>query len=187
MEWLSARHVDDIAALIAGCNFPDDALFLGERQPARVVMPKERQDLLQFVPFDPTLPFAKFASGRIFHRDFELRWQQDDGGAQVVYLGKREYCPSLLQEGGEIEMQQPRRYYLFGTRIQANDVQEIGPLARDGDFAEIRVPRLLRYPDVPKKAQRMLVTISECINAQTGQVEQYRFHGIKEASNNESL
>src|SRR5579863_1375181 len=98
-EWLSTETVKDITSLIAGCDFPDKTFFLGEQLPAWVVKPAERQNLLLFVNYKPTLPFAEYTSGRIFHRDFELRWKQNDGDIQVVYLGKREHCPPLLQSG----------------------------------------------------------------------------------------
>lgn len=175
-EWLSTGETNDIADFIAGCECPDNALFLGEQQPTHVVKLEDRQNLLLFVDYKPTLPFAAYTSGRIFHRDFELRWQQNvNGGTQVVYLGTPEYRPAALPEGEPIEMQEPRQYYLFGTRIQTVDLQKIGPPAQEGDFAEIRVPRLLRYPRVPKNAQRMRIVISESIDKQTGRIEQYRF------------
>jgi len=186
-EWLSTDEVNDIVGFIAGCNFPDDAFFLGEQQPAWVVKPAERQDLLLFVDYKPTLPFAVYTSGRIFHREFELRWQQDNGRMRVVYLGTSKYRPRSLPEGEEIDMQLQRQYYLFGMRLKPGDLEEIGKPAREGDFAEVRVPRLLRYPRVPKNAQRMKIVISESIDEQTGEVVQYRFQGIEEAGSNESL
>ncbi len=185
-EWLSTSHVEDIGALIAGCKFPDDALFLGTQQPAQVVRLEDRQDLLLFVPFDPDLPFAKFASGRIFNRDFELRWQQDDGGSQVVYLGTPEYRPGALSESEPIDMESPRYYYLFGTPLQPEDVRDIGKPAREGDFAEVRVPRLLRYP-IQGAKRRVKIAVCESIDKQTGEVTQYRFQGIEEAGSNEPL
>jgi len=174
-EWLSTGVVNDIVGFIAGCNFPDNAFFLGEQQPAWVVKPAERQDLLLFVDYKPTLPFAAYTSGRIFHHDFELRWLQNNGSTQVAYLGNSKYRPRSLPEGEEIDMQLQRQYYLFGMRLKPGDLEEIGKSAREGDFAEVRVPRLLRYPRVPKNAQRMKIVISESIDMQTGRVEQYRF------------
>lgn len=185
-EWLSTDEVNDIVGFIAGCNFPDDAFFLGEQQPARVVKPAERQDLLLFVDYEPTLPFAAYTSGRIFHREFELRWQQENGRIRVVYLGTKGYCPPAMPSGQDIVMQKSRQYYLFGERLRSDDVQIIGKPAREGDFAEVRIPRLLRYP-IQGKQRRVLVTISESINEQTGEVGQYRFQGIEEAASNESL
>lgn len=177
-EWLCTGETGDIVAFIAKCNFPDDAYFLGEQQPAQVVKPEERQDLLLFVDFQPTLPFAEYTSGRIFHREFELRWQPDNGRIRVVYLGTPAYCPFQSSERVQIDMQQQRQFYLFGERLRPGDVEMIGAPVREGDFAEVRIPRLLRYP-VPGNQRRVLVTISESINEQTGEVKQYRFQGVE--------
>lgn len=177
-ERLCTGKTDNIVTFIAGCDFPDNAYFLGEQQPAFVVKPEQRQNLLLFVPFTKSLPFADYSSGRIFHDDFELRWQQDNGWIQVVYLGAPEYCPDALPEGNPVEMQRSRQFYLFGERLRPGDVEKIGKSAHEGDFAEVRIPRLLHYP-VQGERRRVLVTLSESVDEKTGEVEQYRFQKVE--------
>src|SRR5258708_5892911 len=71
IDMLCAGPVDDLEKLIADCQFPQDALFLVEMLPQRVIAgSKERLDLLRFAYFDTKIRFASYASGRIFHRDF---------------------------------------------------------------------------------------------------------------------
>ncbi len=179
-EMLCTGVVDDIIRVIDECHVPDDAFFLAVQLPLHVVVtPEQRQDLLLFVPFAANLPVANYMSGRVFHRDFELRWEKEDGKLRAVYLGIQKYCPSSLKFVQNVTMQSPKYYYLFGERIQQVDRQKIGKPVREGDFAEVRIPRLLRYPPVLEDARRVLVAVCESIDQQTGQVDQYRFQGIK--------
>jgi hypothetical protein len=43
-------------------------------------------------------------------------------------------------------------------------------------YAEVRIPRLLRYP---VKAQRLQLTVSEYVEKSTGRVKLLRFEGLK--------
>src|SRR5258708_29880057 len=113
--------VDDLAQLIAACRFPSEALFLAEKLPDHVVdSAEERQDLLRFTYFDMDIPFAEYTSGRIFHSDFELRWEKNDAQkTRVVYVGIERSLPALKVERG-LNLKknaQPQCYYLFGKRL----------------------------------------------------------------------
>ncbi len=180
-EWLATGEVADITHLIAEWSIPAGALFLGEQQPARFLMKDEQSALLIFVPFEQTLPFSTYTSGRIFHRDFELRWQQDEDGTHVVYLGTRDHCPLSLQKVQEVEISSTRAYYLFGERVGAKRAEEIGEPVREGDYIEVRVPRLLRYP-IQSTKPRVTLRVCESIDKLTGEVIYYRFQGIEEAA-----
>jgi hypothetical protein len=179
-ELLYSGMVDDIKTLIDECHIPDGTFFLGEQLPLHfVVTPEQRQNLLLFVPYTTNLPVARYMSGRVFHHDFELRWEKEDDKLRVVYLGIAEHCPQSLTLVQNISMQPSKYYYLFGERIRPEDLQKIGKPVREGDFAEVRIPRLLRYPPVASNARRVQIIVCESIDEQTGQVEQYRFQGIK--------
>ncbi|MDQ2717458.1 MAG: hypothetical protein M3Z08_21395, partial [Chloroflexota bacterium] len=56
-------------------------------------------------------------------------------------------------------------------------LQRIGPAAQPGDFAEVRIPRLLRYPalDTLAGAQRIQLDTCEYIDPDTGANIAYRF------------
>ncbi len=71
-------------------------------------------------------------------------------------------------------------YYLFGTKLDARRRQELGLEEDRGYFAEVRVPRLLRYP-VKTNALRVQLHVSEYVDEKTGQVQLFRFQDLREA------
>lgn len=195
-EMLYAGPVDDITALIAACKFTPDALFLAEILPPHVVVSaKERQDLLCFAYFDAEIPFAKYTSGRIFHQDFELRWQKNEGETDVVYLGTERDLPWLEPMSGSgldpsrrnlninLKSFQRRHYYLFGERLKPGDLDKIGVPAEERDFAfaEVRIPRLLLYRPAPQNARRVRLVVREYLDEKTSEVKLFRFESLKEA------
>ena len=83
---------------------------------------------------------------------------------------------------------QIRYYYLFGTRLQPEQLRRIGVTAgeREVPFAEVRIPRLLLYPrskvgdPVSKdKPQRVRLVVCEYLSETTGKVEFFRFQDLK--------
>ncbi len=195
-EILCAGPVEDIDALIAACKFPPDALFLVEMLPQHVVVkPKERQDLLRFAYFDGKIRFSMYTSGRIFHPEFELRWQKNDGKIQVVYVGTKRDLPSLeVMSDADLETSRResvpdlrtfrrRHYYLFGERLRTGDLDKIGvPLEeRDFAFAEVRIPRLLLYYPAPQNAQRVRLVVREYLDEGTDEVKLFRFERLEPA------
>src|SRR5204862_6862422 len=124
-----------------------------------VIDDRERQDLLRFVFFEPgkaeqARELASYTSGRIFQEDAELRWEKQGTMMRVVYLGMEEYIstPSAygLQENQEWRklalQEETKYYYLFGERLKKEDIGKMGRTASREDFAQVRIPRLLRYP-----------------------------------------
>jgi hypothetical protein len=186
---LYADRIKDIDALIASYQFSPDAYVLVEQLPIHVVLqPEERQNLLLFKRFgkiEPETRLSSYTSGRIFTPEFELRWERQDDMFQAVYVGP-ERSQVLPEAKITINMASPRKthYYLFGKRLKDegvdNDVARIGPPARAGDFAELRIPRLLRYPELPNapKAQRLRLAVREYID-ETGQVQLFRFLNLE--------
>ncbi|HVB24689.1 MAG TPA: CRISPR-associated protein Csx19 [Ktedonobacteraceae bacterium] len=183
-----AKPVEDIDELIASYQFPPDAYVLVEQLPTKVVLNTERQNLLLFTRFGDIEQYPRlsnYTSGRIFTLDFELRWERQKGMFHVVYIGA-EWGQLLPVKETEINMASSRKayYYLFGKRLndvgENNDVARIGPPARAGDFAELRIPRLLRYPELPNapRAQRLRLAVREYID-ETGQVQLFRFLNLE--------
>ena len=183
-----AGQVEDIGTLIASYQFPSDAFVLLEQLPTKVVLNTERQNLLLFTRFGDTQQHTRlsnYTSGRVFTPDFELRWERQGDVFYSVYVGV-ERSQLLLVKETEINMVSFRKayYYLFGKRLndmgENNDVARIGPPARSGDFAELRIPRLLRYPELPNapRAQRLRLAVREYID-ETGQVQLFRFLNLE--------
>ncbi len=170
---------DEFATLIKAFKTPYkmENLMLLEMQPRFVIKPEQRQDLLLFSTFKPEV-VAAYTSGRIFHIHGELRWEKQQAHIQVVYTGESTYAP-ILNDGEHEYLDAPtiRNYFLFGTRLDEGQRERIGPATQPGDFAEARIPRLLRYPDLPalRSAQRIQLAVCEYIDATTGVNIAYRF------------
>lgn len=135
-------------------------------------------------------PCESYASGRIFQEDRELRWEKQRDVLRVVYLGPAESTIALALHEYRLKDRQkeldkltkstePTWYSLFGERLKSEDLPYFGKTARPGDFAVVRIPRILRYP-VPqddKPSARLLVC--EYRNKATDSVELFRFQAVK--------
>jgi hypothetical protein len=157
--------------------------MLVESQPRQVVAPEKRQDLLQLTLFDPTFDFAPYTAGRIFHALGELRWEQRQADIQIVYTGHRDYQPDLehAQIAGLDAFQvRERAYFLFGKRLDEKQRERIGSTAQPGDFAEVRIPRLLRYPALPTLtgAERIQLVVYEYEDTLSALNVAYRFKSL---------
>ncbi len=195
-EVLSTGLVADFTAFLATCAFPSESLVLVEQIPRHVFASQtEREGLLGFTTPDDVGALSESTSGRIFHQDFELRWERsgkEAGAVQVVYLGKAEMRPAGLLPDQKLDTwlagleQQTREYYLFGTLLDTQRLREMGLPENQYSYAEVRVPRLLRYP---VEAYRLQLKVREYLEKSTGQVKLLRFEGLKtvEGGQHESL
>lgn len=188
-EILCTGPVRDVAALIRAGDFPQDAYFLAERLPQQVIVdPQQRQDLLRFArlrDISDDNDIARYTSGRVFDQDFELRWEKDaDGSYKVVYLGNERSIPGLKKDEEELKKldrsKEPKHYYLFGEYLNKEKLESMGIEPEEGYYAEVRIPRLLRYP-APKGARRVQLTVYEYIDKETGRVSLFRFQGLQAA------
>jgi hypothetical protein len=101
----------------------------------------------------------------------------------IVFTGSQAYRPGL-QHAEEIALDDcekvPRAYFLFGRRLDDQKIAGIGPPAQTGDFAEVRIPRLLRYPPLPgvAQAERVQLAMYEYVDPTTGANVAYRFYDL---------
>ena len=112
-----------------------------------------------------------------------MRWERQHPRIQIVYTGKQEYKPELEQSRKQLldEAQwQEKRYLLFGKRLDDKQLERSGA-AKRGDFAEVRIPRLLDYPptDPPTEVERVQLVVCEYLNPDTGATIAYRFKGLE--------
>lgn len=175
-----AGTVSDIAALIQAYRTPDtlSVWMLVEKHPQHIVEPQDRHDLLYFANFTRDFDYSSYTYGRIFHPDGELRWEKDGGAFQVVYTGDIQYCPELKGTTSltlDTYPAQTKRYYLFGKRLDDKQLQRIGASAQAGDFAEVRIPRLLRYPVLQDTSERVQLVVNEHRDSATGRNIAFRF------------
>jgi hypothetical protein len=162
----------DLLKVCHGAKMFAEALVLAEQFPDHVIKKKEQQDLLFFEPAISHIPWEEdavqwhaYISGRIFTDQWELRWVRQQSEIRVVYLGVSEYSGTLRDYKLENSAERPepllpdalktqqKPYYLFGERLRQGDVNKIVG-AKQGDFAEARIPRLLRYPPANCREQK---------------------------------
>jgi len=185
--------LDTFPKLLASCHFPADALVLAEQFPEYVIDDVSKpQDLLRFTYFEPDKPeqiiaLAGYTSGRIFQMDGELRWEKQGDSMRIVYLGSEKYVPVLqeygLRENAELDKLAPQEevkyYYLFGERLKSEDLRKMGGIARPGDFAQVRIPHLLRYPVRPDSGSYVRLVVREYVDTTTGQTALFRFQSLE--------
>ncbi len=176
----------DFAPFLKTYRIPSGTtLMLLESQPRHVIELDERQKLLHFASFDADFDFTPYTSGRIFHELGELRWERQQAQVHIVYTGHKEYKPELpkIDETAldTYQIIDDRAYLLFGARLKGKQLEPIKPVAQEGDFAEIRIPRLLRYPllDTIKDAERVQLVMHEYIDQSTGLNVAYRCKSLE--------
>jgi hypothetical protein len=179
-----ASFIQEYNKKVASITSPDaPALMLLEEQPDHVIEQDARQSLLRFERFDPSFDFTPYTSGRIFHALGELRWERQHSKVQIVYTGHKEYKPELL-DARETPLDacipKDREYFLFGKRLDEKELFLIGPAAQPGDFAEVRIPRLLRYPQLSTiaNAERVQLVTYEYMDSKTSVNVAYRFKAL---------
>ena len=178
--------VDDFPQLVADCGFLSSAFILVERLPEQVITrATERQELLRFTHFDQDFRFTDYTSGRIFDEHAELRWEKQGKTIQVIYLGPRVRTQALpnhkLQESNELDKLKPageKKYFLFGERLSSENLKKIGTAAKPGDFAEVRIPRFLRYPPLQNDQRYVRLVIREYLDEES-RVVLFRFQDLK--------
>jgi hypothetical protein len=203
-EMLYTGTVTDIAALVEACHFPPESYILVERQPRTVVGDGERQNLLRFDRLKDVLnksgfDIGSYTSGRVFHQDFELRWEQDAvaaGKTSVVYIGVERELPDLKKRDLTVQpedkdKEHPEKmhhYYLFGELLSQDKQARMGLNQQEGYeyYAETRIPRLLRYPNPEqgRQPQYLKLTVREYLLIDPEGEEQgrtYRFLKLVEA------
>jgi hypothetical protein len=178
--------IEAFSSLIRAWNAPAGTFTMLEAQPERRVRPEERQDLLRFELFSDDLDLMQYNTGRLFHKDGEIRWERiTPATVQVVYTGDEAYWPELAESEQRALRDEDyervvRHYFLFGKRLDDTQLQRIGPVAQKGDFAEVRIPRLLRYPrlDALANAERARLALYEYHDRATGSIIAYRFFDL---------
>lgn len=184
-EMLSIGLVENVAVdtLVKEAHFPDDAFVLVESLPQKVIVDqKKRQGLLRFTRLQDEVDLSQYASGRIFHSNFELRWEQDTQGTHAVYIGE-ERTLSGMRFIRHLRRSEPaQKYYVFGEHLSEKQLEAMGIERENGytDYAEVRIPRLLHYP-ISTGATRLQLLVWEYIDETTGRVQWFRFANLKPA------
>jgi hypothetical protein len=184
----------DFARMVREYTPPNPAFVMLEEMPRHIVRPEDRLNLVRFETFQNSLIIPAFTSGRIFHEHGEMRWESGPESTRVVYIGEEEFGIALPKAQEEILIganrneevligtcrKIERQAFLFGRRLDSGWLDRLGGAARPGDYAEARIPRLLRYPNLPRlaEAERLKLAFYEYVNPVNGANVAYRFCGL---------
>jgi hypothetical protein len=171
--------------VIAHCHFTQDAVFMAEQLPTHLINKEERLALLQFIHFKSDLSCAEYTTGRIFQEDRELRWEKQGEKLRVVYVGAAENEAELrddrLHPNTVLSTLKKKStyYYLFGERLRKNDLDKMGKSVQEGDFAVVRIPRILRYPVFNNNERYARLIVCEYREPETDRVALFRFQNVE--------
>lgn len=178
---------DKMPQVVDHCHFSREALFLAEQFPTNlIVSQKERLNLLKFTSIEDSPPCTDYATGRIFQDDRELRWEKQGDKLHIIYLGPAEDSADLQEDITKspklddlTRRSEPSYYYLFGERLRKDDLEQLSKVALPGDFAVLRIPRILRYP-VPQNNKRYVrLVVCDYLEKTTGRVALFRFQRLE--------
>lgn len=177
---------DGLQNIVAACKFEQQALFLAEQFPNHIVNRRERQDTLVFTTLAASPACSAYTSGRVFQDDRELRWERQGNSLHVVYVGPDEHRTALEAKGLKKSpvfdslkrKTEPAYYYLFGERLRPDDLEKLGDVAQPGDFAVVRIPRILRYPVAQNDDRYARLVVCEYEDA-AGRLALFRFQRLE--------
>lgn len=158
------------------------AFVLVERTPASWVDEPGRQGLLRFDVGDADVPYDEYDVGRVFCRDYEVRW--DRRLDTVVYVGEERVLPNFTIEAITLDKAHDLSYSLWGALVA--DPRTLGLPGDSVVYAELRLPRLLQYPvsrhEHRSSARHVRVHAREYVDPATGRVVASRFCNIEEST-----
>lgn len=176
--WGTAKNLRPI---VSALTCPPESLMMLERVPSSFLSDDEREKGICLRVYDENENFEAWEQGRIFHDDFELRWEKRDSAFSTVYIGAKKMLPMPNVKplsGFEI---QDESYYLWGEKMTADTLKLIDQPKTANLFLELQIPRLLRYPVSNRNAKfRVKLSARHYLNLETGGLEFYRFRHLEE-------
>jgi hypothetical protein len=183
-EAVQTARLDSLQPVIAHLPVTETTRMLLEQVPTTWLDAEERRQGIRLERFDPATDFDAWTRGRIFDAGFELRWERSDGAFQAVYCGLPEMTLPDFQAvdlgAGVQPSEADPGYYLWGRKVQEEDLHQIGAAAGSLVFVELQVPRLLHYPVAPT-AQRVQLRVQEYRDP-SGALVYYRWRGLEEVT-----
>jgi len=178
--WGKTAH---LLSIVQALDCPLEALMMLERVPSSFVSEAEQEKGICLRKYDASENFEAWERGRIFHNDFELRWEKQDGPFVAVYIGKPKTLPMLDAKLLSDFETQDESYYLWGEKMTTADLKRIKQPETANLFLELQIPRLLSYP-VSNRNEKFRVKLSarHYLNSETGTLEFYRFQHLEEVS-----
>ena len=172
---------EKLIPIVQALECPTESLMMLERVPNTFLSDDERQEGICLQKYDASENFEAWEHGRIFHNDFELRWEREGEIFVIVYTGEQKKFPvphtKLLSE---FEVQD-ESYYLWGEKMTVDALKRIDQPATTNLFLELQIPQLLRYPVSNRNEKfRVKLSVRHYLNSETGTLEFYRFRHLEE-------
>lgn len=177
-EYLAFGFLSTLSEIVKTIPWSDKAMMWLETALDHFLSEDERENGLRFELFKADEPFDQWPHGRIFDDTAELKWEKEGNQFHVVYCGSVALPVSLQQAANEAVKSTDFCYYLWGSRVKKDDLKDMELNPDEIVFAELRIPRLLRYP-VSANAQRVKLKVREFYNAE-GVLTFTRFLGLEE-------
>ncbi len=177
-EYLAFGFLPTLSEVVKAIPWSDKAVMWLETALDHFLSDEERENGLRFEVYRPNEPFDYWPHGCIFDDTAEIKWDKDGSQFHVVYCGRTNPPANLQQYASEPATCQDSSYYLWGSRVKKEDLEDLGVRPDEIVFAELRIPRLLRYP-VSANAQRVKLKVREFYNVD-GVLIFTRFLGLEE-------
>ena len=174
---------ENLLPIVQALDCPSGALMMLERVPITFLSNDKRENGICLRKYEASENFSAWEQGRIFHNNFELRWEQQSEAFTITYIGQPKKLPlpnikSLL----DFETQD-ESYYLWGEKLTTDSLKKIGQPTTMNLFLELQIPRLLNYPaSNQNKKFRVKLSTRHYLNLVTGTLEFYRFRHLEELS-----
>lgn len=110
----------------------------------------------------------------------------------LIYAGDSTYGPKLAEyQDKDLDVYEKvlKDYFLFGKRFNSQQPLLAASTAQQSEFAEVRIPRLLHYPNLKKLAgaERLKLVVCEYTDANTGSCIAYRFQELMPFEQSQSI
>ncbi len=174
---------ENLLPIVQALDCPPELLMMLERVPNAFLSDDEQKPGICLQPYDASENLEVWERGRIFHNNFELRWEKQDGVFVIVYIGEPTELPMPHTESLSEFETQDETYYLWGERMSPDNRKAVGQPNTTNLFLELQIPRLLPYP-VSNQGVKSRVKISarHYLNSETRALEFYRFRHLEEVS-----
>ena len=180
-EQLCWGTVGELPEIVSELTYPPETLMMLERVPTTFLADDECKNSISLQKYNPDENLEAWEQGRLFHNDFELRWEKHNVGFVIVYIGEpKTLTLPHIKSLSDLESHDVS-YYLWGERMAADTLKSINQSDTENLFLELQIPRLLSYP-VSNQHDKSRVKLSarHYLNSETGTLEFYRFRHLEE-------
>ena len=182
-EQMCWERSEKLLPILHALDCPPESLMLLERIPKAFLSDDEQKNGICLQAYNASKDIETWERGRIFHNNFELRWERQESVFVIVYIGEPTALPMLHTKSlSEFEIQD-ETYYLWGERMSADALESMNQIEATNVFLELQIPRLLFYPvSNQDEKNRVKISVRHYLNPETGDLEFYRFRHLEEAT-----